>query len=466
MSSADEDILIRILSYLPTTFAVESSLKDRPSEAEEFMNLMDRMLEHRQKILKKLYLRCNEHLDHTRVERWISTLMQDNHKIEDVILKTVIRAKPISLPDSLFKFRSLTRLDLHVRSYIDLSEPIDLPNLQICWLARIVFTCKVENSCPTLFACCLALKELTLTCCHWEKMRTVWINAAELKCLVIDGEKRSEYASFQHIYDKVDDVALHFPSRGDIADGIEDEMEDVDMGCGLDRCVLRISAAKLVKFRYIEEAADDYVLDVCKSLDDVDIGCLSHGVPNEEKMANGAWKLLEWAKTVKRLVVSDKTLEALSCLEDLQLEMFFELTHLEVNTFYNGKVGKPLSELLQKAPNLKSVVFAEAIFQHRDGDYPPWTTTTVPECVSKALRSVEFNHFSMDKFAQYVVELFLKDANSLERMTIRYTPSSLPSSAELDGAGLLDKFKRKLASQRGSKPCRIDFKEEIQNYSR
>ncbi|OVA07775.1 F-box domain [Macleaya cordata] len=471
-----EEIVLQILSHLPTKGAIEASLvcpewrnywkkipvvdfrhwqgdpslpdeRDHPV-ADSFENFVDILLQTRDKgSLKIFYLGRTLSLCQEKIKTWIATVTGDDFRVEELIIDAFFKRKPIVLPDSIFRPRSsLTRLELRMNTVIDLCKPVNFDKIKILRLSRVKFSGDMrvrkwqELVCP-------ALEELTMCCFRVEEMSALSIKAASLKRLVISGIGReSGVPTFDpndfYDYDSDDDDVDVDSDDDHIHFGLPTSR---DIESGLSNVVLNIYAPNLEYFRFTEEFPADFELDNGESVEAAEIGCFNRG---KEKWVRGSYKLLNGLQNVKHLVLNYDTLEAISVSEyGLELPMFHKLNHVEVAERFNCELHRSLFRLIELAPGLSSLVFARAFIPLKDDkvkDFYPWKALTAPKSVFGHLRFVEFREFSRDPAVLKMIESLLRDANNLERMTI------YPSYEESMEEHILN-------LPRASKSCVINF---------
>lgn len=155
-----------------------------------------------------------------------------------------------------------------------------------------------------------------------------------------------------------------------------------------------------------------------------------------------ASSFLQALSHVKRLSISDRVLQVLSCAEDLKnhLPTFHHLKQL--NAEREASTDEALIALLKSAPNLESIVLNEFIplsrrlgiktqnseghgdneDGNRDDDWDPDTMTT--GCLLLQLKSVSFEIFSGKPREMSWVKLILRNAQDLQTMNVSYAPCS------------------------------------------
>jgi len=207
LGNLPEELLQHILSFLPTTDAVRTSLLCKRweylwasipnldfhllqlSSAKEkrmgtlFMNFVDRVLCLRDSSdIKRFTLCCNVQLDASRVNTWISAALR--HNVQELYVELANFKGEFSLPYHLFTCNTLTSLHLTMRRIkLKLPTTICFSNLKILTIENVIFP--HEYLTQQLFSGLPVLEELKLKDCSWGGRVFLSISLPKLRSLSI-----------------------------------------------------------------------------------------------------------------------------------------------------------------------------------------------------------------------------------------------------------------------------------------
>ncbi|GLT67150.1 hypothetical protein SLA2020_394780 [Shorea laevis] len=216
ISALPDEVLIRILSLLPTKIAVltsvlssrwrylftsisrlkfDADVKNDAKKAKLFMNFIDRVLffRHRDRpSIVKFCLSWDAFIDPLRIDGWLRALMF--HNIQELYLhNTDDQFEALPFPASLFSCETLEILKFNLWVSHDLQVParICLPKLKVLEIEGIGFP--DDGSVERLFSSCPVLEDLVLYGCrfgdHYSKFS---ISNPSLKRLTLDFRNTDE----------------------------------------------------------------------------------------------------------------------------------------------------------------------------------------------------------------------------------------------------------------------------------
>ncbi|KAI3884814.1 hypothetical protein MKW92_024728, partial [Papaver armeniacum] len=270
--------------------------------------------------IQKFSLAQTNPLNGYRVSSWITNVIKRN--VQELIL-SLSQEDPFILPTSLCTWVSLISLKLEIRLSRCICFPkfISFPKLKLLELGGVRFSNECWNE--KLFSKCPVLEDLTLEHCIYGT-GNFYISSSTLKLLKI----------------------YHWDD--------EDSLRD---------CGLKIHAPNLVSLVYCGRVAREFVLPAFPKLVEADVYFFDEYAATREQRISYGTSISQFLRAlthVKRLIVSDAMLQALSVADDL-LE--------NLPTFHNTKqlimteqkiADKALLALLKATPNLESLIFDKA----------------------------------------------------------------------------------------------------------
>jgi hypothetical protein len=299
LSNLPEEILLHILSFLPTKDVVRTSVLSKrwdylwasipnlvfeqslPAKRTLLMDFVDRAFCLRYSSdIKRFTLRCDVLCDSSRVNTWISAVVR--HNVQELCIELDKFEGVFSLPNCLFTCKTLTRLKLEMPYILKLPTTICFSNLKILTIRNVTFS--DEYLTQQLFSSLPVLEELVLFGCSWGDLKSVCISAPKLYSL--------------HIW--------------------EPEILDDDIWNYKDVCQVMIVGDSLKEFYYMGLMCGDYCLYESFSLEkgelDTDYEYVSNHDYIPDEIIHGMYKLLVGLSNVKSLRLSSDVVEVRSLL--------------------------------------------------------------------------------------------------------------------------------------------------------
>nr|XP_043620725.1 F-box/LRR-repeat protein At3g58900-like [Erigeron canadensis]XP_043620726.1 F-box/LRR-repeat protein At3g58900-like [Erigeron canadensis] len=414
ISSLPDCILHHILSFLPTTEVVKTSILSkrwknlwasvsnidfddsllyasemdgrRPPEVTSFMNFVDRVLRLRDaSSLEKFRLSCRICFDASRIHSWISDAILHNVRELDLCL---LAGDTFVIPRSMFDGTSLVSLKIEMNCVINLPSLISFPCLKILHLALVTFL--NDSSTEKLFSGCPVLEELVLLDCEWMNLKNVVICSSTLKSLTIDD----------------------LPSFGQLDDPTG--------------CKLIVDTINLTYLEYIGYLSNEIFLNNLPSLVEA---CIHIPIPHvrQKEVALRAVDLLKSLRYVVSLRVSNRTLESLITAESMvdHFPVFSNLGHLMLTMEVGNYTLGAVMDLLTLCPTLQSLSLSEGFeLCMRIGENSPiWLS--IPICMSYHLKAMTFKNFHANDSEICFLKCILKYACVLEKLDIWWCKTPL-----------------------------------------
>lgn len=441
ISKLPDEVLCHILSFLPTKYAVRTSLLSTrwkylyasvpsldfddslfsprqagsgnlASEMQLLMSIVDRTF-----VLRKLgyidrfSLKCRQNIDVSSVNIWIYAALWRNIRELDFCVSL---NEFTQLPGDLFACPTLVVLKLSGNFVINLPIKICLPNLKILHLNGNSFP--NEDSIQRFISSCPVLEDLAMSRCLLDNIRIFNISAPTLKSLTID------------FFRKYTDLKYKFV----------------------------LNTPKLVYLKYSGSLVEGYLMKNLQSLVEscIDVRCHLSFMFSEDETKYFVELLCGIAK-VKFLYLSGHvTQDPWVYLPVLSPPTLCNLTRLELGVIGYGFTGRGLAFLvclLECSPILETLAFVEGFFdpncnpeRHRH-DLPH----IVPPCMMFHLKMIKIMSYRGYKIELKLAEYFLKNSTVLRKMTIQ--------TSGMTDKDVLEVSKKLMTVPRGSKECVVSM---------
>ncbi|XP_058733719.1 F-box protein At4g22280-like [Vicia villosa] len=398
-----EDILLHILSLLPTKDAVrtsvlsnrwrhlwtyltvfhfdtglyESNHPNSKNTANCLLDLVGRLLR-KSNHVERLGVEILETVvDRNKVHSLISSAAK--HRVQYLELSLGDRNDKFVLPRSFSTFQSLSELHLGLMFTLHIPSGIRFPNLKKLVVSDVTFS--NENSVQQLFSGCPILQELDLCNCYWKSIEHINVAISTLGKLTIE----------------FDDFSVNY---------------DHDM-------TLTIDAENLLSLTCDCNPAIEIIPVNLTSIVDalIDIGYDNDDTPTYD-VADCSYDLLSGLGSVKFLYVHHDTLECLYYTEDNLhlLPTFHHLTHLVVDSESPEYTNEVLMDILRKTPKLEFLEIPGVVLNYLDGE--DQILNSLPCCFNTSLSSLCFLYFYGDEYEIKFVKFILENAPHLVEMNI------------------------------------------------
>ncbi|XP_059439334.1 F-box protein At4g22280-like [Corylus avellana] len=417
LSNLPEEVLLDILSLLPTKDAIRTSVLSKrwdylwasipnlvfeqslPAKRTLLMNFVDRALCLRDSSdIKRFTLCCDVLCDASRVNTWISAVVR--HNVQELCIELDNFEGVFSLPYCLFTCKTLTSLHLEMPYMLKLPTTICFSNLKILTICKVTFL--DEYLTQQLFSGLPVLEKFTLFGCSWGGLKSVSISAPKLHSLCI----------------------------------IETEMLDDDFWSYSDVCQVMIAGDSLKEFYYMGLLCSDYCLYKSFSLENVVIDINEDYISDHDyipkEITHGMYKLLIGLSNVKSLRLSSDVVEVLINAEELlpHIPIFNNLIDLVFHGCSIDLDSATLLKILQNSPCLERLQFLGGFnlpFNYEEEDT---ILDTVPPCFLSHLKWIGVNSFRVNKKFLSALRIFLNKAIVLENIVIFFLGNDLEGNLE------------------------------------
>ncbi|XP_059670938.1 F-box/FBD/LRR-repeat protein At5g22660-like [Cornus florida] len=412
ISSLPDSLLVHSLSFLPTKYAVGTSvLSSRwkclwasvPNldfdanlhldlSSSDFMNFIERvLLNHNLSGIQKFRLSCDNDyidIDISRIYTWISAAVKRG--VQELDLQISPSGQDLDLPFSLFTCPTLMVLKLGNEIRFDVPYPARFRNLKILHVS---------------------------ICFHGNDLaRNLFSNCPVLEDLLLEGTVLScEKLTFDVFTPALKSSKLKFTTL------VDDLLFD-------NSYKIVINAPVLEYLNLQDDYIHCYMLNNLSSLAKADIN-VGYNCNKAEKTEKHADRLL-----------------ALDYAADSKLLLFPNLIRLELHV-HNCYGWKGLLDLLNKIPNmvylvLKKLKFCQCGKNNASKDFN-FVEQEVPYCLSMHLQEIEISGFQGMSDELKLIEYFLRNGRVLQKMAIK--------SSNLSGK----QEEKLLMFPRGSRNCEI-----------
>ncbi|KAG8379539.1 hypothetical protein BUALT_Bualt07G0099500 [Buddleja alternifolia] len=419
ISDLPDSILGKILSYLPTKYAVATSIlstkwrylfpfgvppikldlddsfllhpieNQSQSPSSSFSDFVDRLLNETLldvRCVDRLALKCQKHYGDDKIVSWISAALQRN--VRQLTLKFFLHDSE-TLFHTLNGCKTIVKLELSKNFDLYLPGNFTLPNLTRLTLIGLTFHDDRE-SVNELLDGCPSLDDLWLCGCNTLYLDTLCIRSPLLKGLVI---------------------------------------EDCWSGS---TCDLLLDAPNLEVLIYNDCTAADYSLTKFKALlaVTIDVGPSTEQLEDEDdyiddegvsSLDSGVAEIFTACSSAVRLYLAACAIEAVQ-RANVQVPAFQNLTFLALGcmTILGWKL---FASLLTSAPNLESLQLEEG-FNEYEGGFASFESLlpTLPICLESKLKKIDLWVFKGEEDEMKLIEYFLKNGKHLEKLHVHCLP--------------------------------------------
>ncbi|GFP90265.1 putative fbd-associated F-box protein at5g56440 [Phtheirospermum japonicum] len=401
LSALPDDVLVHILSFLPTQLSVSTSVLGKRwrcvwahvpnldlNSDDEIINKV--MLLHKRQNINNFCLSHFDDCSDFQFEAWIATLIDRSVRKLDICLDCQVK-----LPRCLFNCKTLVDLSLAWCGDIPMTGTVFLPALKKLQLDRVTY--ESAESLQRLISGCPVLEDLfverektnedTLVCCC--------ISSTTLNKLKLISGRRVIYG-------------------------------------------LKLDAPALRSLTLYEFVSQDFSAGDLTSLIEANINLQAHDLINDYALYSrsviefvGKMNNLKCLKlTTFRMEVPDSAFSALTM-------KFYNLTELKLNADCRF-----IQKLLENADNLE-VLNIRIVY----GDLNWTEPKQVPACLTSHLGTVRIHDLQCDEKELSMVRYILRNAKVLKRMEIQ----------PFIGGNDLETLKRVSLFERGSEACQLAF---------
>ncbi|KAL5711450.1 hypothetical protein ACHQM5_021905 [Ranunculus cassubicifolius] len=408
ISGLPDSLLHYILSFLPTKYAVRSSVLStkwrhlwtsihnfdfvegtfwsEDHSKDKFSDFVDRVL-HATDVsnIHKFVLEIwNSNV--ANLNEWMSNIVR--RKVQEINI-TYVGYHPRSIPSCRWpsgceslRILKLSELPCDIANL----PSICFPSLKVLHLVTIRFVRHLQSTTETDFSLsCPVLEDCMLYSCSWYRIKTVNINAPKLLKLKIFDEE--VIAS-----------------------------ED---------CEIKIHAESLISLEFRNKFVYDYSLHGLSSLIDVVIG---FNLPIKD--VHRVVSLFRWISNVRALSFSSDCIETLSLPAVLpHLQSLSCLTHLRVMRGWMKLIFRVFINILCNMPNIESLSFPNGLGRTFTFQGQGRIIGTTPRWFLSNLKIIEIKNFDWTQNQLWFVKFFLKSITSMDTLAVKI--NSCPTNAPL-----------------------------------
>ncbi|XP_059623850.1 F-box/LRR-repeat protein At4g14103-like isoform X2 [Cornus florida] len=439
ISSLPDSLLVHILSFLPTKYAVGTSILSsrwkhlwasvptldfdgkltfKPHSdmtSSNFMNFIDRVLfNHESSCIQKFRLKCNGKTDLFRIYTLISVAVK----------------------------RGVQELDIYIGSPgQDFDLPISLFTCPTLMVLKLGFDARFNVPCSAYFRS-LRILHVSIFFLDNDSMQNLMRNCPVLEDLSIEGM----------VPNNNEELIIDFSTPALKSLKLDFAAEEYSGVYG-DKVVVNAPILEYLNLR--DDYLPCYVLGDVTSLvkADVDVGSCCIKIESTKQHADRVLVILREICTVKYLSLGAGTMGALDYARDNELLLFTNLIRLELHV-KDCYGWKSLLHLLNSMPNLVYLVFKKSECYYENDDSEDFNfvehEVVVPCCLSMHLQEIEISEFRGLSDELRLIEYFLRNGSVLHKMTI----NSCNSVEKQEREELLKKL---LMFRRGSINCQILF---------
>ncbi|KAH9618181.1 hypothetical protein KSS87_015640 [Heliosperma pusillum] len=421
ISSLPDELLSHMLSFLPTRYAVSTSIlsarwrylftftdclsfDDRPAietdQQRRFRKFVYKVLElHQISPIKKFELFCRWNLDKSDLNAWISNAVKKG--VQELHYEVLDG----ELPDSLGMCETLVRLSVigYLTYVIEIPLSTRLPSLRILYLDLVRFV--DYDSVRRLFSSCKLLEELTLDTCELYGSGHVIISSGLLKVLTL------KYCIFNGLFE-VDAPNLAYLTYN---------------------CNFGVKIVPSWKYS--------------RSLVKIELHFNSHA--EDHSLENDREILRATAyKTTELHLLSDSVELLLKPVYHEQMPDFHSLSRLHL-CYIPYDSWRYVTSLLDKSPQLESIVFEQGLHCCSYDPVPPPSESFIP--FSCHAQVIEVQDFCGHEGSFLVIGHLLRNARVLKKLIVRLCREADVTEEELKIS------KNLLMLPRASSDCRIEL---------
>ncbi|CAA7047972.1 unnamed protein product [Microthlaspi erraticum] len=384
ISELSDELLIKILSFLPTKSAVSTGIlskqweflwtwlpklefddyfiTDDPDSTLRFQEFINKKLPlHRAPVIESLVLRfCHCTLQPENIKLWVGIAV--SRFVRELSIGYFCSGSDVPLPSSLYTSDSLTTMKLEgSKIVLDVPPAVCLPSLKTLKLGRVTYS--NEDSLGLLLSQCLVLEDLCVVRDrHEDNLIEVVVNVPSLQRLTLEVYQRS--------------------SGGYV-----------------------IVTPSLKYFKFVDFSET--------------FSCLIEHIP---KLEEADIRVCQEFETLLKSIASVRLLSVLALCNNPEESVysvstiFNQLEHLKFG-IYSDDWSKLLIWLLGNSPKLR--VLNISIDHDPELDvYEPVTWSSVPECLLKTLETFEFKDYMATQEERDFLSFFFKHACCLTSTSI------------------------------------------------
>ncbi|KAL5711367.1 hypothetical protein ACHQM5_021831 [Ranunculus cassubicifolius] len=400
LSSLPDNILHYIISFLPTKYAVGSSVLSTrwkhiwtsihsfdfydkltysgcksinyTKRKKMFYDFVDRVL-HVNDVpnVHKFMLTCKG-CDAAHFNEWMSNIM--SRKVQELLITIT---DPTMFPTCHWPFtcESLRILKIDIDDDIEILPSICFPSLKVLHLSNIGIMRLRSQSANDVSLSCPVLEDCMLHGCRWWGIKTVSISAPKLQML--------------NIFDWKD--------------------------MPLQDCIITFVAESLISLKFKTTLVNGYSLLHLSSLIDAVVD-----IPDDIRDIDRVVSIFKWIFNVKVLSFPAKCIQALSHAAVLpHLQSLSRMTHLRVMRGWNMSI-RVLIDFLCNMPNIEALSFPEGLLHTFVFKGQGRIIGTTPRCYLSHLKLIEITWFNWkNQDQQWFVKFLMKSVTNIDTLTVK-----------------------------------------------
>ncbi|KAL2943741.1 hypothetical protein RDABS01_032088 [Bienertia sinuspersici] len=428
ISSLPDELLGKILSCLPTKYAVATTVlssrwknlykhtttldfddstylyprknlgNGRRNDNASFREFVNKVLGECKSKISKFRLKCGDNIEFYLIHDWINAVF--THKIAEFELSVLDMRIPCVLQLCKLNCENLVVLRLDGELILRVPKSVTFPRLQVLVFKGIMFHgsssirfnayCKSSSdnhSLNGILLGCPLLKELVIEGCDWNGGDLYFTNPL-LRSLTFHA-------------------------------GIGGPLDQ------LNGCTIYMDLPNLVQFNYFECLAEQYEIRNLNSVREAQVDIHFNDDEFEEQdLCDAILDLITGVYCCQSLHLSSQCLEALTSGE-FELPIFRNLTQLTLALGYDVSWNDVLLDFLNSSPSLESLTLVQGFLQRwqcsqPDDDEFLIKDEEVPPCVKFRLKFINIKDFRGFKGEMQMIIYFLENANILEEMVLHW----------------------------------------------